>query len=75
MPKALALSTGAAAAVVAITIVLTSPQVELHERSRVPLADKPVAPTPVADVPATIACAAEGGSGDCAGAGAGSGVD
>ena len=54
VPKAIAVSAGAAAAAVVVTLALTSPQVQLQERSRVPLADKPLAPAPVAEVPATV---------------------
>ncbi|WP_268828178.1 sigma-70 family RNA polymerase sigma factor [Streptomyces sp. GQFP] len=54
MPKAIAVSAGAAAAAVAVTLALTSPQVQLQEPSRVPLADKPLSPAPVAEVPATV---------------------
>ncbi len=54
LPKALAMATASAAAAVAITLALSSPQVQLEERSRVPLANKPLAPAPVAEVPATL---------------------
>lgn len=54
IPKALAMATGSAAAAVVITLVLSSPQVQPEERSRAPLADKPLAPAPVAEVPATL---------------------
>ncbi|MFF3378458.1 sigma-70 family RNA polymerase sigma factor [Streptomyces sp. NPDC002680] len=54
VPKAIAVSAGAAAAAVAVTLALTSPQVQLQERSRIPLADKPLSPAPVAGVPATV---------------------
>ncbi|WP_055531549.1 sigma factor [Streptomyces graminilatus] len=83
VPKALALSAGAAATAVAITIALTSPQLAPQDRSRVPLADGPVAPTSTstpAPAPPEVRIAVGSavtrvrGSGVGAGAGARTGV-